>query len=142
MKAKLTIEELTHTDLVSLLSDATYGNYAISVELPTDNKSVALQNEIRKEYESRADTMCCEDLWAQILLRGGFIYIVDNEAEDTKNDSNWHKLYLKYIQVGLNYMFKEDMRTAVEVLSFDGHSDMYDAYNVIQYAIFGEVIYG
>lgn len=68
MKTQVTITEITHDDLVNLLSTALSG----STYLTADYEEAVEHNE----------DDCYEDIMAKILLNGGKICITDHYAED------------------------------------------------------------
>lgn len=71
MKTKTTITEITHEDLVNLLSTATYGSSWLSCTIA---KGTRQQLEILPGD-------CREDVWAKALEAGHPIYITDHQAE-------------------------------------------------------------
>ena len=71
MKTKTTITEITHEDLVNLLSTATYGSSWLSCTIA---KGTWQQLEILPGD-------CREDVWAKALEAGHSIYITDHQAE-------------------------------------------------------------
>ena len=71
MKTKMTITEISHEDLVNLLSTATYGSSWLVGRIA---KGVRNNPDIQLE-ETR------EDVWAAALLKGFPIYMVDYNAE-------------------------------------------------------------
>lgn len=71
MKTKTAITEITHDDLVNLLSTATYGSSWLSCTIA---KGTRQQLEILPED-------CREDVWAKALLAGFPIYLTDHQAE-------------------------------------------------------------
>lgn len=71
MKTKTTITELSHEDLVNLLSTATYGSSWLSCR-------------IAKATRDTLDIKpgdCREAFWAKALLSGHPIFLVDHQAE-------------------------------------------------------------
>ena len=71
MKTKTTITELSHEDLVNLLSTATYDSIWLSCSI-----SQATRDAIK---DLPGD--CREDVWANALLNGFPIYLTDHQAE-------------------------------------------------------------
>lgn len=70
MKTKTTITEITHEDLVNLLSTATYGSSWVSCTV-----SGLTHNAVKSDGD------CREDIWANALLAGHPIYLTDEQAE-------------------------------------------------------------
>jgi hypothetical protein len=68
---------------------------------------------------------------SEALTRGGHIRIHDNEADEPK----WHYLTLKKLLKGIGLALEGG---SLDLENYDG--PMADA--VVQYALFGEVIYG
>ena len=71
MKTKTTITELSHEDLVNLLSTATYGSSWLSC---TVAKATSDSLDIKEED-------CREDVWAKALLAGFPVFLTDHQAE-------------------------------------------------------------
>ena len=71
MKTKTTITELSHEDLVNLLSTATNGSSWLSCTI-----SQATRDAIKDLPHN-----CREDVWAHALLNGFPIYLTDHQAE-------------------------------------------------------------
>lgn len=161
MKATIQVKELTHEELVNIFSNATYDNSSMGIRIPKESKE--LVEELKADNSINTD--CREDLWAEVLLNGGSISIIDNEsdAEDEKDaiecayGGYGHKVGYRVVegfcgdygvttydvnmQEFLNGCSNDD---AMEYLkdTLDGSGDMYDAYNLLQIIAFGEVIYG
>ena len=71
MKTKMTITEISHEDLVNLLSTATYGSSWLTCCVAD---SIRNNPDLQLE-ESR------EDVWAAALLKGFPIFLTDHQAE-------------------------------------------------------------
>ena len=117
----------THTFLTDLLCTASYGSFWFSVSYRDHNPADMVEG-ARNLHD------CREDIWAEILLRGGNICITDNEEEED------HILNLEDIKRGFALvMFNHpSMYKAI----MDETFDLYDADAVIQCAVFGELTYG
>lgn len=79
MKTKIIIKEITHDEIVNLLSTAIYGSHFLGLDYDS--------NEYRKlpnpeEYD------CIEDRCAKLLLNGKSITVYDMYAED-EEDFHW-----------------------------------------------------
>jgi len=172
MKADIVINniEITHEDLVTLFSDALYGDYTFDVYVDEKNKPLK---------EGKGD--CYEDKLANVILNGGYISVAVNEEADNdkKRVDNISKvLKIEEYQEEVRSLYpghpKETIYTPVyhidkarieqafkEILSkkvtgeySDGlyknyeatfvneDGDFYDAWNIFQYIVFGDVIYG
>lgn len=172
MKADIVINniEITHDDLVTLFSDALYGDYTFDVYVDEKNKPL-------KEGEGD----CYEDKLANVILNGGYISVAVNEEADNdkKRVDNISKvLKIEEYQEEVRSLYpghpKETIYTPVyhidkerieqafkEILSkkvtgeySDGlyknyeatfvneDGDFFDAWNIFQYIVFGDVIYG
>ncbi len=77
MKTKTTITEITHEDLVNLLSTATYGSSWLSGTVSELTLDV-----VESDGDSR------EDIWAKALLVGHPIYLTDHQAEGCNYGGN------------------------------------------------------
>lgn len=149
MKFKVT--ELSHEELVDLISTAFTGNNVMGI---TYNRGD--YNDIPEEM--RTPNPCIEDKCADILLAGGTITVADYEAEDyglhgtrgrmVENDG-WSNCGAD--KVGLYDISYLDILDAcshvaclplVTSLFVDESGDFWDAYNLIQVATFGEIVYG
>lgn len=117
---------LKEDNLVDLLSTAFYGSDWFSVI-----RDEAFEHLIRQESE------CREEKWADILKGGGKVRVIDWEDDEKQYD-----LSLDDICNGLMKLHNEHLHVYARVLTFDGDADFYDADAVIQYAIFGEWVYG
>lgn len=71
--------QLEHDDLVTIISDGTYGSNDIRILIPVSSK------ELYKSFENADD--CWEDMLAKILLNGGKIHMVDMLSEEELD--NW-----------------------------------------------------
>ena len=111
-------------NLVDLLSTAFYGNSWFSCEV--DDKW---------KYLIKSSSECREDKWADVLKGGGKITVVDWE-----DDKSRHDISLDDIVKGLEKLYDEHLHVYARAIENDG--DFYDADAVIQYAVYGEWVYG
>ena len=165
MKTKTKITEITHEDLVELLSTATYGSSWLGIRRKVgDYKGT--------ELEEEGD--CLEDTWVKILLTGKFVYAYDFNAEDEEDfygklphtwkeekDAMRYELTLDDIRIGLQkcldgtfkscYTKREDIererayvrRCAMSFINYeDGDFDNPQAQTLLQVIMFGEEVYG
>lgn len=159
MEMKFVITGLSHQDLVNLFSTATYGNDNIEVIYPDEEQS--------GQYGYLVDE-CYEDRIAKALLKGASIKVVDLACDpesckdgvqfygvaglnwvargyrrrSTKSGKIYWPMYcinLKTLIQGLNHI---DAAPYVQELFVDEEGDMFTAYNLLQLAVFGEIIYG
>lgn len=159
MKMKKQITSITHNDLVNLFSTALYGNSLVDADY---------SNEYNVLFDSND---CFEDKLAKILLNGGEITIIDMESYDNIEDdthydtygtkgANWCSTELIEMTSWLSGDFKvigyhinlntllqsinasDKAMKLMETLLVDEDGDMYTAYNILQHAVFGKVIYG
>ena len=151
MKIKVTITEISHDDLVDLISTAfTYSSIFV-----VDYDSI--------EYEQLPNTDenndCIEDKMAKLLLAGKSVKFCDTYAEDS-SDSHGSKLpheydsdygvmdytvTLKDIKKGLQKALNKggySAECAMNLINADGNLDQPQAEGLVQYIIFGEPIYG
>ncbi|MDD6104183.1 MAG: hypothetical protein PUB73_06205 [Bacteroidales bacterium] len=138
MKQKIT--ELSHNDLVNILSTALYGCDYLSASYDHD-----FYNNLN---DSQKQGNCFEDALADVLLNGGAITIIDYYAEGDVNgkkgkliddDNAEYTLTLQDFLDGCST--REGHRYAVELL-VEEDGDYYTANNLLQIIMFGEVIYG
>ena len=117
---------LKEENLVDLLSTAFYGNEWFTCEIPDKWK-----------YLVKSSSDCREDKWSDVLKGGGNITITDWEDDESKHD-----ISLEDIVKGLEKLYNEHLNVYARVMSFDGDADFYDADAVMQYAVYGEWVYG
>lgn len=148
MEIEVTIKELTHEDLVNLLSTTFYGSTIFAPMLIDEYKPL----------ENRGEGDCYEDKMANVLLNGGRVAAVDIEYDDeifenegvlaVVNDADEaeYRFDLKAVKKGLKMALesKQDYirSAACNFLINDGSFDAADAEVLIQMILFGEVIYG
>lgn len=116
MKYQVKIEKLELNEIADLLTTALYGSYIWKVDNTT------------KEYEE-AQGNTIEDKLADMLLKGQQVVLIDNE-EDEAFAFNLCQLYR-----GLELYVKNGGHIAIEEYDFN------DADAVLQYAIFGKIIF-
>jgi hypothetical protein len=152
MRINATISDITHDDLVELLSTALYGSQWIGVNCDTEEYDDEFDNE---EHEDRNSI---EDVLARILLNGKTIEICDMFAVD-ENDTHqsklehyynnimqWmhYKVSLNDIRKGLTKMMK-DKSACKHVIALmncdDGGFDQNMADAIMQYVLFGREVY-
>lgn len=149
METKTIITDITHEDLVNLLSTATYGSSWLGIKRPVGSYRGT-------ELESEDD--CLEDTWAKILLNGGKLYFCDYYAEDDEEfygnkPHEWRQGRFMRYEVTL-----EDIKNGIcKAIDLNGHPslcarrlidndnldfDMTDADCIVQIIMFDEVVYG
>lgn len=154
MERTFQIKSLTHEELVDLFSTATYSNDYMTIAIPD-------------EFESLAEGECREDRWASVLEKGGQLIVADADAEPTDEPYglqgvNWLKtepieLYRtswlgeqKFESMGyrinmetlLRGLSNDKASKYIQELFVDEDGDFYTAYNLMQIAVFGDIIYG
>lgn len=112
-------------NLVDLLSTALYGNFWAGAYTKDEYKELI-----------NPDSECIEENWADVLLGGGKLTITDCE-EDEEFDIDLPKL-----AKAIRKIREVEPEIYARVIKFDGSADMIDADCVIQYAVFGEWVYG
>lgn len=147
MERNVTISNITHEDLVNLLSTATYGSSWLCICKKDD------VSDLEKEDD------CREDVWAKALLNGHSIEVRDYYAEGSTygdlphhvdNDDDECGVYtltLKDVIKGLEKCasHKEKwVRTCFnDLYEEDGYNlDLPEAECLMQVIVFGEEIYG
>jgi hypothetical protein len=128
MEKKVQVTELTKEELVTFFSAATYGCSYWTVKIVKKSMTKDVFDEI---YNSN---QCREEIWADVLLRGGQLCVIDNE-EDEK-----YYITLQSVLDGYSKGYEVCPRS---MLSFEEENeDMWDGYNLMQAILFGEIIYG
>ena len=148
MKTKTIIEEFSQEDLVDLLSTATYGSEYFACRIPNGNY---------KGTELEDDNDCREDKWAKVLLAGETLYVYDYYSEEMAYGNLPHKwiedeqamrytITLEDIKKGAQQVLDSnnnyDRKCMLYWINGDGDMDLYEAENLLQLFVFGEVIYG
>lgn len=136
MNFDLKVTELSHDELVSIISGADSGIsywaasiWAASMDVDPGDYAKA-KDELTEE--NFGEGICYEDVIARVLHKGKEIVIVDSESVQTEYKLDLNKL-LTGVTKGIT-----DYR-----LDFDPKEwDAADCDTVIQLAIFGELIYG
>ena len=144
MKVRITVTELSHEDLVDILSTALYG---------CDYLGVGYDHKTWEEIpEDKKEGHCYEDHLADMLLNGHWISITDFYAEGeiykgrkhpmpttlSKSGNATYCLALQDILWACNT--EHGYKLLTETLS--GEGDYFTANNLLQIALFGEEIYG
>lgn len=146
MKTKIKVIELTHEEIVNIFSTANYNNS--SLELSYADSMDDLAREVKKKWnDTHGDTMCYEDKLAAILENGGTIAAIDVEEYeygdyDGEEPTKENHVYPITMQTLLDACSTEEGYSCAKRLLVDEEGDLYDAWNIIQIAMFGEVIYG
>lgn len=140
MKFSLQVTEITHDELVSVFSMLCCEN----------DFSVGCK---KKDYaqvpEDKRNGNCIEDKCADVLLNGGKIYVTDIQAEgqvyselphtiDEEDESVTYEVTLEDFLKGFS---NADAMEYVQDLA-DENDDYWTAYNLIQFVLFGGLIYG
>lgn len=150
MKTKTTITEITHEDLVNLLSCASYGSSWFAFDYDSEEY---------KNLEDKSDDDCIEDKIAKLLLAGKTIEFHDYYAEDEEDfygnlAHDWdddaccmvYTITLEDVKKGLEKAFDGNdwERGCVICLVEDDawNLDQPRAETLCQLIMFGEQIYG
>ena len=149
MEIKVQVTNLSHEDLVNLLSTALFGSPVFAARLLDDWKSLETKGE---------EKTCFEDRLANVLRYGGEIAIIDVEADGEKHpikgvssvlldggEVEYH-IDLEAVKNGLKNAFESKdscaRYAAVAFLADDGGFDAIQADALLQVILFNEVIYG
>lgn len=168
MEATFTVNKLTHDELVNLFSTATYGNEsAIMIKPSEEYDGLQLDDQSREDYWAsileHGGSLWVYDLYdessskeeAEYYGKQGVNWIetdykgVTNKMVDLfgrvhiigKFSVPAYKITMKTLIAGINANTKESSRL-VQELFIEGGGDLYTAYNLMQIAVFGEIIYG
>lgn len=153
MKTKVIISDLTHEDLVELLSTSLYGSQWLGCDYRVGDNMETVKFE-------EGDT-CFEDKAARCLLQGKYIEIFDRYAEDESEDYDsplehyWdkeeecmvYKVTLKDIKYGMERMLEQEKGWGLEcatnfVKNEYWSFDLTQAECIIQHILWGKEIYG
>jgi hypothetical protein len=147
MKIKLTIDDITHGDLVNLFCTGTYGSNWLSVRYdPTVYKSLSTAKE----------DDCLEDKWARLILGGHTLGFCDHYAEDEEfygelphkydNGCMVYTVGMDDIINGIVRCFENggwDAKCVTDLIDEGScEFDLSEAENIMQWIMFGEAIYG
>lgn len=117
MKYRVIIEKLEHDEIVDILSTALYGSFYWKVDNTT------------KEYEeAKGNTI--EDKLADILLNDKDVILIDTEEDEA------YTLDLAKLYKGIELYIKNGGHIIIEDYDFN------DADSILQYALFGEIVFG
>lgn len=149
MKAEIKITDITHDDLVNLLSTAAFGSFWLGF-----NYDSIEYNELSNE-QKHGD--CIEDKMADLLLAGKSVELYDVYSEDEEDfygtlphryDEDGVMCYtvtLEDIKRGLEKAYQDDyLRECLNNLINDDSYDLDQpqAESLVQCILFGELIYG
>lgn len=168
MEATFTVNKLTHDELVNLFSTATYGNdYAIMVKPSKEFEGLKLDAQSIEDFWvsilEQGGSLWVYDLYDESTSKEDVEYYgkqginwvetdykrVINKVVDIlgrvhvigKFSAPAYKITMKTLIAGINANTKESSRL-VQELFIDEDYDLYTAYNLMQVAVFGEIIYG
>lgn len=133
---KRTLDNINKEFLVDLLSVATYGCDFLEVKT-LSNESV-IDDKFSDTYLERR---CREERWADRLLGGGHIVVLD--WEDTDDDERPTKYTLSLDDFKNGLIKARDGEAAKDWADFvDETDDFYTCNNLLQVIVFGEIVYG
>ena len=168
MEATFTVNKLTHDELVDLFSTATYGNEsAIMVKPSKELEGLQLDAQSREDYWAyileQGGSLWVYDLydestsnedaeyygkkginWVETDYKGVTSKMVDilgRVHTMGKFSVPAYKITMETLLAGINANTQESSQL-VQELFIEGDGDLYTAYNLIQVAVFGEIIYG
>ena len=123
------------------LEGATYGSTWLEI------KTLKVERNLDAEFsEDYLESRCGVDKWYDRLVSGGHIVCIDWYSAEDNEDGNpdKYKLSLNDIEERLNKAMQDESiaKTYWEVFGEDGCPDYYDYDNLMQYIMFGEVVYG
>lgn len=127
MEIKVSIN-LTEKHLSNLLETASYGNYSFEYEYEWDESDTSLSERVRYSC----------DRAAYLLMHGSSVDFMDIEDEFS------YKVDINLIESRIcELMFKDKLFTECmsKLINDDRDFDQTDAYNIVQYIMFGESIY-
>lgn len=149
MKVEVTISDISQENLVDLFSVALYGSDRFFARVK------------RKDYEPlRCAGDCIEDKLAKVLLNGGSIYVFDKYADDEndfygnpvaltheyseEDEAMCYTVKLPDVEDGLARAYESQYACDyLKHLMYDPcQMDITEADALLQFVLFGEVIYG
>jgi len=148
MKIKVQVTELTQENLVDLFSCATYGSDWLYILTP---KGAYTGTPLQKDGDAR------EDMWAKVLLAGKKVYACDYSAEDAddhygklphkfdrKEGAMRYELTLDAVKAGLAKAMEDEYacKYVLDLMHNPCDVDYDEADTLMQFVVFGEVIYG
>lgn len=150
MKVKTIITDITHNDLVDLISAAAYGSSWLGIDYNLEDYW---------KCPDKKDDDCIEDKISRILLNGGEVTFYDMYAED-EDDFYQSKIQHKWDEENqcMDYTITiSDIENGLEkaalskgylskcfqdLLNEDGDLDQPEAEAIVQVILWGEEIYG
>ena len=127
MKNKIKAIVCNKDFLANFLADVSYDNYWASFGVHEDTPKEVYEN-------AKAANECREEVWADVLLNGGFL-VVENKEQD-----KFHKMSLKDIEKGFKKFIFACPRNFANIMMEE--SDFYDVDNLLNIILFGELRYG
>ena len=126
-------EVLTHEFLCDWLSTATYGSFWCDCSTHKDTTDEVYEN-------AKKNNDCREDVWADVLLHGGSLNVVDVEDFDNGENDAEHKVTLNDIEKAIPLFMLNYPKQWSAIM--DETMDLFDADALLQFVVFGDVIYG
>lgn len=153
MKAIVKIQEITHDELVDLFSTALTGSPNLGADYDAQfYGNLPMDKKLKDVY--------FEDILATVLMNKGTIQILDlySSGEDDFYGKFPHKYISRENDPEKEYNFDcmaysvtlDDILSGIDTIEkantlqyiLDGGGDIWDASNLIQEIVFGEIIYG
>jgi hypothetical protein len=117
------------------LSELYYAS--VGIEWESEPNSTNYSNAKKRLQDGGMTSICIEDVYIEILKNGDVIQFTDYEGEELIN------LNLEDALVNFNSLEDSEKIKLAKLLDDDDCStDAWDCFNAIQYALYGEVIYG
>ncbi len=139
-------DEISETELAEFLSMFIQDECGFcSCDIENDEEYMKARERILRERKFRGEVeprICYEDVWARVLFNGGALVLEENDEEGS-GESERHRITLQDIIKGFKLYFKEKPATGcASVSELINTGDFWDVDCVMQYAAFGEVVYG
>lgn len=133
MKIVLTKEEAEQHFHNALCNGGSIRHYGLSLDYDDEDYAVAKASLVKKQ-KTRAfkETICCEDIWLEILKIGGKLTLVDEE-----NGVGNKSITLKHVH---SRVAKTPLRHLMDAINENDDADTAEA--IIQTVFYGEVIFG
>lgn len=129
MRKKMSVKAIVADKdfLVGFLADVAYNSYWARFGTHQDTPT-----EVRKN--AKANNVCREEIWADVLLNGGFLRVEDRE------DGKEYKVSLKDVEKGFKRLMFMYPRIYANIMTKE--SDFYDVDALLQCIVFKDIIYG
>ena len=133
MKIVLTKEEAEQHFHNALCNGSNIRYYGLTLDYSDKDYAAAKKSLVKKQKTGKfKETICCEDIWLEILKIGGKLTLIDEE-----NGMGNKSITLKTVH---SRVAKTPLRHLMDAINEHDDADTADA--IIQTVFYGEVIFG